>query len=832
MGSKATAAVSGESLRRSIHNQLTHQLELCLSSPNAGVTLELRNTNLTSFWPAVLQYCGPSKTFLRVLDLSYCRLKENTLFEICRVLEASLRTLKLAACHINDLSPTLLWPKRLEELDLARNELTRFPPTLTSLKHLRTLNLSGNRISDFDADILTLPYLSKLQLVRNPIANLPACVRLGAVADMRRYFGVDHPLITMEPGDDAHFRSSSVSSDFQARHSESDSGYESDTTSGQSVSNMTDSCIIPSGYTPFATCSDCFLCFPTNHSPPSSFPYTIGIVNDISLYPPVKPKAVLITPVVRVTPHGLTFPNGSPAILVLPHCLPLTNNPDPNLCLLPVCSNTGPHEMTTWEPLTLLEQRCQISQNHVIVPTTHFSMFAVLLLTLYPTAQTTIIPNEGGKLRTSDLPGFEVQFPPHALRDPTLVKVTVYYADEPYHTQGEEEQSPLASACVGLEPHGVVFHHPVKVSLPVLGSHNTMCGPRLTVWYAPFDPHRPDVLQWSELNSTEVLVSITPSGVVASFDLKHFSFVKLLWEYCRDTVIRIRDGAMFTYRGITNRIVSMFCQVFLTPPLQDGTCGMIMVAYKFGGPLPVISNYPLKVGESGASIQLTIGRITVTVEGQVQPQEVCKDTLVKTISFTGDDFSVQFLLKLTCKLESYKSFGQLRLSSPSAPNGTSPQQINLVAPNLGNMSPTSFPTPSSYVECCTPPWTPGNDPSMVRKRKPSLSSSEYQVKRPRKMNQGMLPSDDKFLLTIARDIADSWKEVSIELGLSNSVIESVIEGVKSSPGHMKCYHMLQEWKRRNSDGYTYANLAFALEKSGLESIAKKYCYESAFTNED
>ena len=656
----------GESLRRSIHNQLVHQLA---TSSDPEVTLELRNTDLLSFLPVVLQYCRPYKTFLCMLDLSYCRLNENTIFELCQVSEASLRTLRLTACHVNDLHPTFVWPKRLEELDLARNELTRFPPRLMSLKHLRTLNLSGNRISEFDKDVLTLPHLFKLQLIRNPIVNVPASVRLGHVTDMRAYFGMDR----LVDADTCLDPSPHVICDHPARHSESESGYDSDAVSRRSVSEVWPPCAIPSGYAPFHICSDCSLCFPTNHFPPTSIKCTIDIVNDISLHPPRKTREVLITPVVRVTPHGLTFPPDSPAILSLPHCLPDGSCLEPYL--MPVCSNTGPHQPASWEPLPLLAQRLH---NHIIVPTSHFSMFAVLLLPPpYPTAQTTFYPEEGGTLQTPELPGFVVRFPPHALSSATKVQATVYYADEPYHTLEDEDAAPLASACVGLEPHGVVFCHPVRVSLPVLGNHD-MVGPQLRVWGAPFNPEREDILEWAELSIIEVVVDLSPDGLVATFELKHFSFFKLLWTYCRETVVRIRDGAMFAYKGLRNCNVSMFCQVFLSPPLPDRTCGMILVAYKFGSPLPVMSNYPWRVGESG-SVQLTVGMLEVTLRGQILPRIECNDTLVKTITFTGDDFSVQFLLQLTCELESYRSFGIIQLTSTAASTGVSPQQINLVA---------------------------------------------------------------------------------------------------------------------------------------------------------
>ena len=669
-----------ESLRRSIHNQLVHQLNLCSKPSDPGVTLELRNVDLLSLWSAVQQYCGPYKDHLCTLDISYSRLNKDTIFEISNVLATSLRNFRLAACHLTHLHPGMVWPKRLEELDLARNELTQFPPGVGVLKNLKTLNLSGNRISEFDADVLTLPRLSRLLLVRNPIVNIPANVRLGSVAGMRRYFKVT---CSQELEESAPPELQDVCYDHHVRLSESESGYESEGAISRrntlSVESTTCVCVslcggIPSGYAPIANHKNCTICLSTTS--PASITCTIDIIEDVSLYPPVQPREVLVTPVIKAGPHGLHFPADSPAILILPHCFPLGSSHDYRL--VPMCSNTGPHQPTRWEPLPLQGLICHLFQDHhVIFPTTHFSMFAVILVCPYPTSEAVIIPEEGGTLQTPDLPGFVVRFPPHALLSTTTVKATVYYADGPYHLQ-DDETGTLASACVGLEPHGTVFYHPVKVSLPVLGSPNAISqsGARLQVWWAPFNPERVAVLEWSELSCVEVTVTLIPGGLVASFDLKHFSFFKLVWNYCRDTVVRITEGAMFAYRGLRNCIISMICQVFLSTPQSDQTCAIILVAYKFGNPLPPLSNYPLKVGESGA-VQLTVGRIEVALSGELS-SHLCENSLVRTLVFSGEDFSVQFLLQLTNELQSHRPFGTMLLSC-SATTGVSPHQINLVA---------------------------------------------------------------------------------------------------------------------------------------------------------
>ena len=89
--------------------------------------------------------------------------------------------------------------------------------------------------------------------------------------------------------------------------------------------------------------------------------------------------------------------------------------------------------------------------------------------------------------------------------------------------------------------------------------------------------------------------------------------------------------------------------------------------------------------------------------------------------------------------------------------------------------------------------------------------------------------EDKVLLDIAWEVGDKWEEVGVALGLDYMVLKNVISSEPERPD-MKAFHMLHEWKRRIPE-QTYGMLASALEGTGLNTCAKKYCYSQTSENE-
>ncbi len=97
------------------------------------------------------------------------------------------------------------------------------------------------------------------------------------------------------------------------------------------------------------------------------------------------------------------------------------------------------------------------------------------------------------------------------------------------------------------------------------------------------------------------------------------------------------------------------------------------------------------------------------------------------------------------------------------------------------------------------------------------------TKRRVELKKGEITDGERFLLSIARKIGGKWQEVGISLGIEINVLTSVV-GSKAAEDHMKAFHMLLEWRSRAPDGFTYGNLASALEDAGLDKCARNHCY--------
>jgi Leucine-rich repeat (LRR) protein len=106
--------------------------------------------------------------------LNNTRIKE--LYEIdLEILD--LATKKLYVLY-KSLSNDLLYPEKLESLDLSDYDLTEIPPIISALNHLKFLDLSGNLISTLPEELGKLKNLETLNLTGNRITNLETISRM------------------------------------------------------------------------------------------------------------------------------------------------------------------------------------------------------------------------------------------------------------------------------------------------------------------------------------------------------------------------------------------------------------------------------------------------------------------------------------------------------------------------------------------------------------------------------------------------------------------------------------------------------------------------------
>ena len=679
---------SPRKLQRSIWNQLL---------PPAGgsrpsSTLSLRSIDLTPTLPSVLLQCEPYASHINALDVSYSFVDGEAIAALC----GSLRCLEevfAVNCGLVELESSTKWPSSLKLIDLSRNRLTAFPLGIDSLMHLEKLNLSGNFISNVEPSVLKLPKLENLYLLKNPIANIPKNVCREGVLGMRRYFNVQpHPLPETRSRESPPVRTFSLRKALLQQTESTESGYDSSgrLASSSSYSSLNDieqeidlwprfhPDVLPEGYTEACQGTLCQIYLPEGCRKDVRF----EIVKDISLHPKLRHNEFLMTPVVRITPHGLAFDLNEPAIVVLSHCMKLSGGIQQ--LVQPLCSSTVLYEPPNW--MRIDGDKCEVFNDCVMFHTTHFSLFAVISVLPYPSASIEISPNEGGTLPVLELPGFQIQIPPNSIGSTTTITATVYYVDRPYCPE-EDNPLALASVCVGLEPHGMEFKHPVEVSIPIpdyAAIKSTFHDASLHLWYSPYINE--GVFQWETVDNTPITVHDGLHGHIAVFKVEHFSFFELLWSVCKDTLVRLGYGASFVYRQLSSRTryVSVRCQVFMSPPLQDLTFGLLVMVYKFGDPLKDLSNYRWMLADTGGKhVFVKTGDISVTLEGHFSPRSEFGETGLSrtaTIDFSGQDFCLRFefalgLRELWLPLQDHQIIGKMRVGQW---DGTTPIDINLI----------------------------------------------------------------------------------------------------------------------------------------------------------
>ena len=754
------AGSSPRKLQRSIWNQIAPSSPPSASgsgsSTSAGpddVTLSLRKLSLSPpafpsspspssphsrVLSAVLTQAQPRSKAITTLDLSYSILDPHSLAKLCSLC-SRVRCLIAVECGLSDTLPDTQWPRRLCKINLSRNNFHRIPQGFENLLYLRELNLSGNQVDHVAPAVLQLPLLERLHLLRNPVRNIPKAVCLSGVQHMRDFLQVQ-PLPPPSPEDSDDVPSAvrrlsledgrNLRRTLLKRRLESlESGYDS----GTRMLSTTSSCssdseaekdtpeeplpiqtwpkfapsFLPQGYTEVSG-SHTVLC--QVYLPPGSTSGSVLVeeVKDLSLHPQLASNELLVTPVVRVSPHGLKFRADQPAIVVLPHCTRPSGGTAEEVVVL--CSNTGPCELPQWR--RVCEGMCDMFESSVKFSTTHFSLFAVISTMPYHSAELVISSNEGGSLTLPECPGFQVKFPAGSLmteRGEETITATIYYADSPLNgassdprgaspdphgaspdphgaspNQEEEvEGLALASPVVGLEPHGIHFSQPVEVTLPVpdyAAIKSALPEASLQLWTASHE-----ALSWSRLVETQLSVDLCRDGQhTVSFSVPHFTFFELLWDTCRDTLMRLGYGAAVVYRSLRARYVAVRCQVFMTPPQLDLTFALLVVVYKFGERLSELGNYPWMLADSGdRQVFLRTGELEAALNGCFEPRTEYGETSLsqsQTLGFTGQDFSLRFAFSLKLSslhslLADYQVIGKLQLRQGS---GGTAMQLNLI----------------------------------------------------------------------------------------------------------------------------------------------------------
>ena len=718
-------------LKRSIHNQLVtttspsppRRLQDCIEE-RPSKELVLRRLDLLPVLPEVLAQCRPHALYITNLDISFSIATFCTLNLLCKEL-VNLRVIYAKSCGLSDTLSSVSWPRRLQDLDLSRNELKKCPQGIVELMYLTKLNLSGNRIDFIPTALLKIPCLMKCLLLSNPIHNIPKHICREGVEKMRNFLAVEPlpmpPDILKEEActesstganTQRRNRASSVSNcddlrRFVLRNQGSlESGYESahrhpssssvssaSTDAEFSEASDTDCDIavtatwpafhsgeIPKGYMEMGKSSLCQLYLPED----CVAQVEVHEVRDLSLHPQLADNELLVTPVVRITPHGLRFAN-KPAIVILPHCT--MSNHSQAMHLVPLCSDTRQYQTPEWtslrsdshlglrsdaglesdsnlRPGSNSDPECEIFEDHIMFATFHFSLFAVAAVFPYPTSRIKVESGVGGELLVPELPGFSVRIPSDSIK-PSIGSAsltgTVYYCDESYFSSNYLAP---ASACIGVEPHGMEFDSPVQISIPIpdyTAIKRHFPEAKLQLWCSEMCPDSGATVpqNWKLVgDGVEISVEKSEDGdlEVVRFATIHFSWYELLWTLCTLPLQKLGLGATNVYNHLSSRAryVAVRFQAFMSQPCRTlGNFGLVVTVYKFGDPLTAPSNYPLLVSDSGSKrLYLRAGDLHVRVEGCFVASQNLSEVLErngKILDFTGEDFCERFEFALNLK---------------------------------------------------------------------------------------------------------------------------------------------------------------------------------------
>ena len=647
-------------LQRSVHNQTSPSLK-------SKHTLKLRRYSLVDPLTtlAIIDQCGSQSNYITHLDISYSITSSTTLKHLCSGL-CEIQTLIAVECSLSYIDEDTPWPAYLQSIDFSRNRLTSLPQSLSCLLELTELNLSGNLITELDSKLLALPKLQKIHLLNNPIQNVPKSICREGVKHLREYFHVIPPRL---PSPEKMYELGEKHMDLRryALHNQGsvDSGYESHrkvsccSTSLSSFSDIEsiDSLeeewpqfepdTLPDGYNKKVLSSFCQVHLPDG----CDFEITVEIVKDISLHPKTKPNELLISPVVQISPHGAQFSESKPAIVILNHCTKPTTTSQTNI--LPLCSNTELDQCPHWEKLST-ENPPKIFQDCIMFSTTHFSLFAVIASIPYPSKSIIVSPEEQSLLVMQELPGFRIHIPQDSVPTPVTMNATVYFSDPPYAI--ESLDSGAASACIGVEPHGIQFELPVTVSLPIPHFNEIKeLLPNATLQIYHSSCNENNSLQWELAQNQLHNISTENDTTIATFETTHFSLFEFVWTVGQDALNKIGLGASNAYKYLTSRkqFVSVRWQAFMTPPLSNLSFGLAVCVYKFGEPLQELSNYPWLVGDSGPKrVYLRVGELKVSLQGHFTANQDMDESLehsTTVVDFKGDDFCARmdFALRLS-----------------------------------------------------------------------------------------------------------------------------------------------------------------------------------------
>jgi hypothetical protein len=283
---------------------------------------------------------------------------------------------------------------------------------------------------------------------------------------------------------------------------------------------------------------------PKNESGYDHGSFELEIVEDLSYSPDTTERAVHASQVVSMEPHGTRFSKSDPAIIDIPITVPVDSVRE-ILCL---CSETCIGEPVDWENM---DSTCfELKGSRVMIQTTHFSLFTILVKKSFPEIRQLISANQGGRVTVEEVPGVGVIFPKGSLHGDIEARVKVVYGDVPYCLDfNHEEPRALATPVVMLEPHGCQFkatNHPVLLTLPlpdcarIQNCFGQNAKRDLTIWCS--QTTEDGQLDWQEVKVSYRTRVDGNGNYTMQIPVQHFCWYRALWDTLSSKMYECKIG--------------------------------------------------------------------------------------------------------------------------------------------------------------------------------------------------------------------------------------------------------------------------------------------------
>ena len=413
-------------------------------------------------------------------------------------------------------------------------------------------------------------------------------------------------------------------------------------------------------------------------------------VTDTSIHPRIASNEILITPVVRITSDNMSLWLEKPAVIELAKTIELSDK-EANNKVIPLCANS---ESSEWKELGS-ECNCKVLKDHISFQVTHFSLYAVISRKSYtvrvkPVSADTDHSSAPTELTIPELPGFKVLIPPSSVNADRETDITATVLYDCSAICSEDERSRLASSCVELEPHGIMFAEKVSIFIPIPDyAEVTKNDPnaKLQIWHADKLSNSLNKLDWTLIEHS---ISRDKDGrYVAIVLTEQFCWYTSVWDWAKSLFITSTPSSTPSPPfEIKER-----CQVFMSQetrlqPSQDITFSIAILFYPYKEePEPVPCNYKYMLLDSGLLDLEVVNNdsliFQVKLSGHLLPKE--KEPIIGSFVVTGHQVRHQKArnIELDSKVELQPGLpiGELTLGIKERPEETH-QTLSLIKVSL------------------------------------------------------------------------------------------------------------------------------------------------------